>query len=216
MAYVVLARLDTQPARWSAGRCASRAGSRACGCAERLRRRALQRDDLHLLRGDETAAVRSARRALEARPEESGALMGCSAWRCARSATSMAPLLRTKRWSLSAPTAAIGYVNLAHNLTARGDNARALQTLQVAEQFLGELRSFRLDAAVSYAHPGRAHRCCSSGRRLHAACRRLMRLPSPPGRDGRAGARRARSRRWPQRPRAAPGQVEQWHGCFPA
>jgi tetratricopeptide (TPR) repeat protein len=54
-----------------------------------------------------------------------------------------------------APTAAIGYVGLARTLTGRGDDVEVVRTLAVAEQFMGELRSFRLDAALSYANAGR-------------------------------------------------------------
>jgi DNA-binding winged helix-turn-helix (wHTH) protein/tetratricopeptide (TPR) repeat protein len=53
-----------------------------------------------------------------------------------------------------APTAAIGYIGLARTLTSSDDRGEVLETIRLGEQFLGDLRSFRLDAALSYAHAG--------------------------------------------------------------
>jgi tetratricopeptide (TPR) repeat protein len=52
-----------------------------------------------------------------------------------------------------APTAVIGYVVLARTQTT-GDISEARSALKIAEQFLGNARTFRIDAAMSYARVG--------------------------------------------------------------
>jgi TolB-like protein/DNA-binding winged helix-turn-helix (wHTH) protein len=66
-----------------------------------------------------------------------------------------AEAIRTARaLTTVAPAAAIGYVVLARTLTTSGNAPEILEVLKVAEQFLEDLRNFRVDAALSYAAAG--------------------------------------------------------------
>ena len=81
MAHVVLGA--ARHVSLAASRCASRAGSRPCGCAERLGRRALQRDER--LSARRSSAGRALRRgAPSSSTRRIRRPMGHSAWRCAR------------------------------------------------------------------------------------------------------------------------------------
>jgi TolB-like protein/DNA-binding winged helix-turn-helix (wHTH) protein len=106
-----------------------------------------------LLRGDAASAARFARRALDLDPKNP-APYGPLAMALRALQDIDGAIAAYEAMIEVAPTAAIGYVSLARTLTARGEHARIVQTLRVAEQFLGELRSFRLDAAMSYARVG--------------------------------------------------------------
>ncbi len=152
MAHVVLARLDMYRWRLADARAVL---DRGLAVAPNDSVVAHYSAMIDLLRGDAAAAVRSARRAFELDPKNP-APYGPLGMALRALGDVDGAVAANEDMVAVAPTAAIGYVNLAHNLTARGDHARVLQTLQVAEQFLGELRSFRLDAAVSYAYWVRA------------------------------------------------------------
>jgi TolB-like protein/DNA-binding winged helix-turn-helix (wHTH) protein/tetratricopeptide (TPR) repeat protein len=108
---------------------------------------------IDFLRDDPVAAVSSARRALELDPKNPAPhtplamSLGALGNREESAATYQAMIDL-------APTAVIGYIGLAKMLTAGGDDAKIVQTLRIAEQFLQDLRTFRLDAALSYAHAG--------------------------------------------------------------
>jgi len=54
----------------------------------------------------------------------------------------------------AAPTSAIGYIGLARHQASINDSAGVLSSLRLAEQFLGDVRAFRVDAAISYMRAG--------------------------------------------------------------
>jgi TolB-like protein/DNA-binding winged helix-turn-helix (wHTH) protein/tetratricopeptide (TPR) repeat protein len=150
MAHVVLARLDMYRWRLADARATL---DRALVLAPNDSVVAHYSAMIDLLRGDPASAVEAARRALELDPKNP-APYGPLAMALRALGDIDGSVAAYESMVDVAPTAAIGYVGLARTLTERGDDARILQTLRVAEQFLAELRSFRLDAAMSYAYLG--------------------------------------------------------------
>jgi TolB-like protein/DNA-binding winged helix-turn-helix (wHTH) protein/Flp pilus assembly protein TadD len=150
MAHVVLARLDMY--RWRLAEARAML-DRALALAPNDSVVAHYSAMIDLLRGEPASAVQAARRALVLDPKNP-APYGPLAMGLRALGDIDGSIGAYETMVDVAPTAAIGYVSLARTLTARGDDARILQTLGVAEQFLAELRSFRLDAAMSYAHLG--------------------------------------------------------------
>jgi predicted Zn-dependent protease len=108
---------------------------------------------IDLLRNQPASAVRAARRALELDPRNPAPHGPLSMALRALGEVEAAAAVYQAMIDV-APTAATGYVGLARTLTAQGDDAKILQTLEVAEQFLEDVRSFRLDAALTYARVG--------------------------------------------------------------
>ena len=113
MAHVVLARLDMYRWRLADARAVLDRGLAVAPNDSVVAHYSAMND---FLRGDAAAAVRSARRALEARPEESGALWA-TRHGAARARRRRRGRCANEDMVAVAPTAAIGYVNLAHNLT---------------------------------------------------------------------------------------------------
>jgi DNA-binding winged helix-turn-helix (wHTH) protein/tetratricopeptide (TPR) repeat protein len=114
---------------------------------------------LHCLRDEHDDAIRIARRAIEADPHNpapwSPLVLSLTA-----KGERVAAAAAARRMIEVAPTAAIGYVVLARTQTGGGAEAlaEARESLRIAEQFLDELRNFRVDAALSYTRAGgRAH-----------------------------------------------------------
>ncbi len=108
---------------------------------------------LHCLQHEHAEAIRSARRALEldarnAAPYSPLAL----ALRATGDVDGEAAAFRAMIQVV--PTSAIGYIGLARHQASIDDSAGALSSLRLAEQFFGDVRSFRVDAAISYMRAG--------------------------------------------------------------
>lgn len=108
---------------------------------------------LDFLRGDPGQAIAAARRALELDPKNPAPHAPLS-MALRASGDLRGAIAAYERMIDAAPTAAIGYIGLARTQTATADGALVMETLRFGEQFLEDLRSFRLDAALSYAHAG--------------------------------------------------------------
>jgi DNA-binding winged helix-turn-helix (wHTH) protein/tetratricopeptide (TPR) repeat protein len=110
---------------------------------------------LHCLREEHEQAIRAARRALELDPRNpapwSPLVLALLA-----SGDRDGAVAAARRMVDTAPAAAIGYVVLARTQSGGDEAARieARQSLRIGEQFLDELRNFRVDAALSYASAG--------------------------------------------------------------
>jgi DNA-binding winged helix-turn-helix (wHTH) protein/tetratricopeptide (TPR) repeat protein len=108
---------------------------------------------LHCLQNEHAEAIRSARRALEldaryAAPYSPLAL----ALRATGDVDGEAAAFRAM--IQAAPTSAIGYIGLARHQASIDDSAGVLSSLRLAEQFFGDVRGFRVDAAISYMRAG--------------------------------------------------------------
>ncbi len=108
---------------------------------------------LHCLQNEHAEAIRSARRALEldagyAAPYSPLAL----ALRATGDGEGEAAAFRAM--IQAAPTSAIGYIGLARHQASIDDSAGVLSSLRLAEQFFGDVRGFRVDAAISYMRAG--------------------------------------------------------------
>jgi TolB-like protein/DNA-binding winged helix-turn-helix (wHTH) protein len=108
---------------------------------------------LHCMRNDGSAAIAAARRAIELDAGNPGpySLQGIGLHMIGRHEESVQVFTRLIE---VAPTAGMGYVGLARFLTRDGDTPRIRETLKVAEQFMGSVRNFHLDLALSYASIG--------------------------------------------------------------
>jgi DNA-binding winged helix-turn-helix (wHTH) protein/tetratricopeptide (TPR) repeat protein len=108
---------------------------------------------LHCLENDPAAAIRSARRALEldARYAAPYSPLGLALQATGDDDGAAAAF---RAMIDAAPTSAIGYIGLARHQAFINDSAGVLSSLRLAEQFLGDVRSFRVDAAISYAQAG--------------------------------------------------------------
>lgn len=108
---------------------------------------------LHCLQNDHAEAIRSARRALEldARNAAPYSPLGL-ALRATGDVEGAAAAFRAM--IQAAPTSAIGYVGLARHHASVNDSEGILSSLRMAEQFFGDVRSFRVDAAISYRRAG--------------------------------------------------------------
>jgi DNA-binding winged helix-turn-helix (wHTH) protein/Flp pilus assembly protein TadD len=108
---------------------------------------------LHCLQDEHAAAIRSARRALELDPRNAAPYSPLAlALRATGDLDGEAAAFRAM--IQAAPTSAIGYIGLARHDAFINDSAGILSSLRLAEQFFGDLRSFRLDAAISYLRAG--------------------------------------------------------------
>ncbi len=108
---------------------------------------------LHCLQNEHAEAIRSARRALDldtmnAAPYSPLAL----ALRATGDGDGEAAAFRAM--IQVAPTSAIGYVGLARHQAFINDSAGVMSSLRLAEQFFGDVRGFRVDAAISYMRAG--------------------------------------------------------------
>ncbi len=111
---------------------------------------------LHGLQDEHAEAIREARRALALDPRNP-APFSPLVLALAASGEHAAAVAEARRMIEAAPTAAIGYVVLARTQAGARDAAavaEARQALRLGEQFLDELRNFRVDAALSYAATG--------------------------------------------------------------
>jgi DNA-binding winged helix-turn-helix (wHTH) protein/tetratricopeptide (TPR) repeat protein len=105
------------------------------------------------LQNDHAGAIRSARRALEldarnAAPYSPLGLALQATGDLDGAAAGFRAMIQ------AAPTSAIGYIALARHHASVNDSAGVLSSLRLAEQFFGDVRSFRVDAAISYRRAG--------------------------------------------------------------
>lgn len=108
---------------------------------------------LHCLQNQHAEAIRSARRALELDPRNAAPYSPLGlALRATGDLEGAAAAFRSM--IQMAPTSAIGYIGLARHHASVNDSAGILSSLRLAEQFFGDVRSFRLDAAISYMRAG--------------------------------------------------------------
>lgn len=107
------------------------------------------------LRDEHDAAIAAARRALSREPRSPGPYSPLVLSLDAKGDTEGAAQAARQMIDV-APTAAIGYVVLARQQVGGGADAtrEARRAATMAEQFLGTLGNFRLDAALSYARIG--------------------------------------------------------------
>jgi TolB-like protein/DNA-binding winged helix-turn-helix (wHTH) protein/Flp pilus assembly protein TadD len=124
---------------------------------------------LHCMRNDGSAAIAAAHRAIELDAGNPGpySLLGIGLRMTGRHEESLQAFTRLVE---VAPTAGMGYVGLARFLTRNGDTPQIRDTLKAAEQFVGSVRNFHLDLALSYASIG----ADDDAKRLVDAFRRTM------------------------------------------
>ena len=124
---------------------------------------------LHCMRNDGSAAIAAAHRAIDLDAGNPGpySLLGIGLHMTGRHEESLQAFTRLVE---VAPTAGMGYVGLARSLTRNGDTPQIRDTLKAAEQFLGSVRNFHLDLALSYASIG----ADDDAKRLVDAFRRTM------------------------------------------
>lgn len=108
---------------------------------------------LHCLQNEHAEAIRSARRALELDSRNAAPYSPLGlALRATGDVDGAAAAFRAM--IQAAPTSAIGYVGLARHQASVNDTDGISSTLRLAEQFFGDVRSFRVDAAISYMRAG--------------------------------------------------------------